>query len=198
MRPRQLVAVLGVVGLLLTLTVRPALAHALYVKSEPASGARFVPPGQIQIAFTEAVEADLSKIEVLDSTRKRVDRDDTSPVPGDPRSLVVSVGEISDGTYTVSWNALSAVDGHVTQGLFPLVVGEGGLSIDLEEAPAYVPNVRDVIARWASYVAALALTGGFLFRLAVVAPALASLRSDQRRAVDLRQGYSYRFRRLGL
>src|SRR5215212_7026080 len=101
MRLRRLVAFLGVVGLLLTLTVRPALAHALYVKSEPASGARFVPPGQIQIAFTEAVEADLSKIEVLDSTRKRVDLDDTHAVPEDPKSLIVSVGQVMDGTYKV-------------------------------------------------------------------------------------------------
>src|SRR5215204_3615019 len=132
----HLVAVLGVVGLLLMLTVRPVLGHALYVKSEPASGARFVPPGQIQVWFTETVEADLSKVEVLDSTRKRVDLDDTHAVPEDPKSLIVSVGQVPDGTYTVSWKALSAVDGHVTQGLFPLVVGAGGLSIQLEEAPA--------------------------------------------------------------
>src|SRR5215213_1862694 len=198
MRIRQLTLTLGVVGLLLTLTVSQAFGHALYVRSEPASGARFVPPGQIQVWFTEAVEPDFGKIEVLDSTRNRVDLDDTHAVPGDPKSLIVSVGQVPDGTYTVSWKALSAVDGHVTQGLFPLVVGEGGLSIDLEEAPDYIPSVRDVIARWAGYVAILALAGGFIFRLAVFAPALASLRSDQRRAVDLRQGYSYRFRRLGL
>src|SRR5215212_8849284 len=198
MSHRQIIHALGVVGLLVTLTVRPAFGHALYVRSEPASGARFVPPGQIQVWFTEAVEADLSKIEVLDSTRKRVDLDDTHAVPEDPKSLIVSVGQVPDGTYTVSWKALSAVDGHVTQGLFPLVVGEGGLSIDLEEAPAYVPSARDVIARWAAFVAALALAGGFIFRLFVFKPALATLRSNERRAVDLGQGYSTQFRRFGV
>src|SRR5215213_35135 len=198
MRIRQLTLALGVVGLLLTLTVSQACGHALYVRSEPASGVRFVPPGQIQVWLTEAVEPDFSKIEVLDSTRKRVDLDDTHAVPEDPKSLIVSVGQVPDGTYTVSWKALSAVDGHVTQGLFPLVVGEGGLTIDLEEAPGYVPNVRDVVARWASFVAALALAGGFIFRLFVFKSALATLRSDQRRAVDLRQGYSTQFRRLGV
>src|SRR5215216_6867515 len=145
MKQPQPLLVIGLVVLLLSLTVSPAFGHALYVRSEPASGARFVPPGQIQVWFTEAVEADLSKIEVLDSTRKRVDRDDTSPVPGDPRSLAVSVGEVPDGTYTVAWKALSAVDGHVTQGLFPVVVGEGGLTIDFEEAPSYVPSARDIV-----------------------------------------------------
>src|SRR5215212_10056217 len=198
MSHRQIIHALGVVGLLLSLTVRPAFGHALYVRSEPVSGAQFVPPGQIQVWFTESVEPDFSKIEVLDSTRRRVDLDDTHAVPGDARSLIVSVGQIPDGTYTVSWKALSAVDGHVTQGLFPLVVGEGGLTIDLEEAPGYVPNVRDVVARWASFVAALALAGGFIFRLFVFKSALATLRSDQRRAVDLRQGYSTQFRRLGV
>src|SRR5829696_1109940 len=156
MNARSLLHALGVVGLLLVLTVRPTSAHALYVRSEPASGAQFRPPGQIQVWFTEAVEPDFSKLEVLDSSRKRVDLDDTHAVPGDNRSLVVSVGEIPDGTYTVSWKALSAVDGHVTQGVFPLVVGAGGLSLPLEEAPGYVPSVRDVVARWLGYVAILA------------------------------------------
>src|SRR5215213_174603 len=154
MRIRQLTLALGVAGLLLALTVSQAFGHALYVKSAPASGARLVPPGQIQVLFTEAVEPDFSKIEVLDSTRKRVDLEDTHAVPGDPKSLIVSVGQVPDGTYTASWQALSAVDGHVTQGLFPVVVGEGSLTIDLEEAPSYVPNVRDVVARWGAFVAA--------------------------------------------
>ena len=60
MSHRQIIHALGVVGLLVTLTVRPAFGHALYVRSEPASGAQFVPPGQIQVWFTESVELDFS------------------------------------------------------------------------------------------------------------------------------------------
>ena len=45
----------------------------------------------------------------------------------------------------VAWSALSAVDGHVTRGVFPLVVGAGGLEISLEEEPVTLPNPLDVL-----------------------------------------------------
>src|SRR3712207_5211993 len=151
------------IATLLVLTVAPtAFGHALYLRSEPASGGQLVAPGQIQVWFTEEVEPSFSKLEVLDAARRRVDNADTRPVPGDPRSLVLSVGTLPDGTYSVSWQALSAVDGHVTRGVFPLVVGAGGLTGALEEETAFVPNARDVVARWLGYLAALALLGGFI------------------------------------
>ncbi len=176
----------------------PAFAHALYEKSQPTAGGQLEPPGQIQVWFTEEVEPSFSKIEVLDSTRRRVDLDDSQGVGGTPRALIVSVGPLGDGTYTVSWRALSAVDGHVTRGVFPLVVGAGGLSGALEEAPVFVPNVGDVAARWLGYLATLALAGGFLFRQAVLAPALATIASTRGRRADRLDAHEIRFRRLGL
>lgn len=181
---------------LLLLTVAPsAFGHALYERSEPASGGQLAAPGQVQVWLTEAVEPSFSKLEVLNSARGRVDNGDTRAVPGEPRALVVSVGELPDGTYTVSWQALSAVDGHVTRGVFPLVVGAGGISGALEETPAFVPSARDVAARWLAYLAALALAGGFIFRLRVLAPA-AGMAAE--RAETLRAAYDDRFRRLGI
>ncbi len=163
---------LALAMLLLVVPAPRAFGHALYLRSDPASGGQLVSPGQIQVWFTEDVEPSFSKIEVLDGNRRRVDSADTHPVPGDPRALVVSVGTVPDGTYTVSWQALSAIDGHVTRGVFPLVVGGGGISGALEDAQAFVPSARDVAARWIGYLAALALLGGFIFRSAVLAPAL--------------------------
>ena len=181
------------VATLVLLAVAPtAFGHALYLRSEPASGGQLVAPGQVQVWFTEDVEPSFSKLEVLDGARRRVDSADTRPAPGDARSLVVSVGALPDGTYTVSWQALSAVDGHVTRGVFPLVVGAGGLTGALEEAPTFVPSVRDVVARWLGYLAALALLGGFIFRPAVLAPAL---RSAPGRPDELLAAYDRRFRR---
>ena len=66
-------------ALLLGGSARPALAHALYEKSQPASGAQLETPGQIQVWFTEPVEPELSELQVLDTARKRVDLQDTPP-----------------------------------------------------------------------------------------------------------------------
>lgn len=174
MTSKLLLRSLALASALLLALAGPAFGHALYERSEPASGAQLVAPGQIQVWFTEEVEPSFSKLEVLDSSRKRVDLDDRHPAPGDRKALIVSVGELPDGTYTVSRRALSAVDGHVTRGVFALAVGAGGPTGALEEAPAYVPEAGDIAARWLGYLAALALAGGFLSRLAVLAPALAT------------------------
>lgn len=197
---RRLSTVGGRVLLVLVLAVllaggsaRPASAHALYERSQPATGGQLDTPGQIQVWFTEAVEPAFSEIEVLDTTRKRVDLQDTHAAPGEPKSLLVSVPELPDGTYMVAWRALSAVDGHVTRGVFPLVVGPGGLQISLEEEPANLPNPLDVLARWLVYVGSLALAGGFVFRLAVSNGVLALFQSDA-----LVQTYDQRLRRYGL
>src|SRR5687767_11392703 len=74
---KQVLLVLALAVLLLGSTARPASAHALYEKSQPATGGRLDTPGQIQVWFTEAVEPAFSEIEVLDTSRRRVDLQDT-------------------------------------------------------------------------------------------------------------------------
>jgi copper transport protein len=172
---------------------RVASAHALYEKSQPASGAQLEAPGQIQVWFTEAVEPTFSVLEVLDVSRKRVDLQDTHAAPGESRALLVSVPELPDGTYMVAWRALSSVDGHVTRGVFPLVVGAGGLTITVEDEPVALPNPLDVVTRWIIYTGSLALAGGFIFRLLV---ARASLR--RLTAPALVAAFDARVRRYGL
>ena len=143
---------LAVLTLLFGASPRVASAHALYEKSQPASGAQLETPGQIQVLFTEPIEPDLSVIEVLDTSRKRVDLQDTRLALGETRALVVSVPELPDGTYMIAWSVLSKVDGHVTRGVFPLVVGAGGLDISTLEEPASLPNPLDVLWRWVAYL----------------------------------------------
>jgi copper transport protein len=171
--PRLLLGLL-LAALLVGGTSRTVLGHALYDKSQPSSGGQLDTPGQIQVSFTEDVEPQFSELQVLDASRRRVDLQDSHGPPGAPRALIVSVPQLPDGTYMVAWRALSAVDGHVTRGVFPLVVGTGGLDLSATEAPAYVPGVPDVLARWIGYLAALLLVGAFIFRRLVAGPALLS------------------------
>jgi copper transport protein len=192
-RWHRLLAGLLLAAFVLAGTPSGASAHALYEKSQPASGAQLEAPGQIQVWFTEAVEPTFSELEVLDVSRKRVDLQDTHAAPGEARSLVVSVPPVPDGTYMVAWRVLSAVDGHVTRGVFPLVVGPGGLTITVEDEPVALPNPLDVAARWVVYVGSLALTGGFIFRLLVAQSALRRLT-----APTLVAAFTARTRRYGL
>src|SRR3712207_3808649 len=106
---RTLTRSLALATLLLVALASTAFGHALYERSEPVSGGQLVAPGQVRVWLTEAIEPSFSKLEVLDSARRRVDNGDSRASAGDPRALVVSVGELPDGTYTVSWQALSAV-----------------------------------------------------------------------------------------
>src|SRR4051812_7901259 len=163
---------LALAAVLLGTTARRASAHALYEKSQPATGGQLETPGQVQVSFTEDVEPQFSQLEVLDTSRRKVDLDDSHGPPGSPKALIVSVPQLPDGTYMVAWRALSAVDGHVTRGVFPLVVGAGGLDLSMTEAPVFVPAVPDVLARWIGYAAALLLAGSLIFRRLISSPAL--------------------------
>jgi copper transport protein len=168
----RLLAATALTLVVLTTCPTPTFAHALLEKSTPATGGQLDSPGQIMATFSEAVEPQFSELQVLDVNRKRVDAGDSQGALGDPKSLVVSVPKLSDGTYMVSWRTLSAVDGHVVRGVFPVVVGAGGLDIAVADAPAFVPAPQDVAARWIGYAAILLLAGSLIFRRLIARPAL--------------------------
>lgn len=161
-------------------------AHALYERSNPPSGGQIQTPGSIQVWFTEAIEPSFSKIELLDASRRKVPVTSLA-VPGDNRALVLELGQLPEGIYTAAWQTLSAVDGHVVRGVFPVIAGEGGTFESLLEAPAYVPSPRDVLARWLGYVAALALAGGALFMLTVWAPSVRQALAGSNRIAETRR-----------
>lgn len=144
-----------------------AHAHATYVRSEPPSGGKLVAPGRIGVFFSEDVDPSFSEVQVLDSNRRQVDRKDTRPVAGDRKALTVSVPDLPDGTYTVAWRTLSAVDGHTVQGAFPLVVGEGGAVVHAEVAEA-LPHPLEVVLRALTFIGSLLLAGGLAFRTLVL------------------------------
>ena len=43
--------------------------------------------------------------------------------PSDPKRMTVSLRSLNEGVYTVTWKALSSIDGHQTVGTFPFAVG---------------------------------------------------------------------------
>lgn len=99
-------------------------AHALLVRSNPAANAVLEQaPVQVEIFFSEPLDPQVSSISVLDSTGQVVDAGDVRVDPSDPLRITVTLHALPEGVYTVTWKALSTVDGHQSVGTFPFAVG---------------------------------------------------------------------------
>ncbi len=193
MKFRFLLLTLAFLALLASVAA-PALAHGELLRSVPEANAVLNrPPAQIELYFSEALEASFSSIKVFDSTGAQVDTGDSRLDPTDPTRLRVSLRSLPDGVYTVSWQVLSAVDGHVTAGAFPFAIGDVDASAlaAAEQASRTVKLLPgEIVARWLTYLSIAALTGGLLFVLAIWQPA------TQVEADDI--GYRALWRRLAL
>lgn len=100
----------------------PALAHAAYESSDPDDGSSVSsPPSRVIADFTEAVTRG-STLAVYDPCGQQVDERD-SLVAGD--RITVSMSGRYKGGYSVSFDVVSAVDGHNTTGTFTFTVTGG-------------------------------------------------------------------------
>ncbi len=162
-------------GLALALLAALALpagigAHSQLIRSEPAANAVLAAaPGQVKLFFDEAVNPGFSDIKVLDMSQARADNGDLKLAPGDAKQLVITLKPLGDGMYTVVWQAMSDVDGHMTRSNFAFNVagGGGGASAPAPLAPqagASETSTLAVVVRGLSLLALLALVGSFFFR----------------------------------
>jgi methionine-rich copper-binding protein CopC len=119
---RRLVALMGLSAAWLLLSCVPALAHARLLQEEPPDEATLAEsPDQVELRFSEPVDAEFSPLEVRDSDGKRVDKDNARVDPDDARVLVVDLKELSEGSYAVKWRVTS-IDGHVVEGRYGFAV----------------------------------------------------------------------------
>jgi copper transport protein len=123
-RRARLLLVAMVAGVWLVAAGPPAGAHALLRESDPAAGASLEEaPRRVVLNFTERPEPGLSSIQVLDTGGRPVQQGEAAPVEGSPLDFAVGLGDLADGTYTVSWRVVSKDDGHLTAGTFAFGVG---------------------------------------------------------------------------
>ena len=157
------------------LTVTPAFAHALLLRSNPAANAVLAqPPVQVELFFSENVDGTLSDIKVYNTSGSQVDVGDVRVDASDPTRMTVSLHTIGDGVYTVTWKAVSAIDGHQTTGTFPFAVGNtnpGLLPASQTTSSSSLP-ISALIAKWILLASAALLTGQFAFATFVWHPAL--------------------------
>jgi copper transport protein len=171
--PGRAVLVAVLAGLWLVAVGSPAGAHALLRDSDPAAGASLDrAPARVVLTFTERPDVGLSSIQVLDTSGRRVEQGQAAPVQNEPLDLTVGLGDLADGTYTVSWRVVSKDDGHVTAGSFAFGVGvpATGAAEQTQTGPqgeTPSPSPAATAARLALYAGLTLLVGVAVTGLAV-------------------------------
>ena len=164
----------------------PVSAHALLLRSNPIPNAVLATsPAQVELFFSEPVAQGLSSLIVFDQRGLQADQNDMRVDPSDPTRMTVSLPALETGVYTVSWKAVSATDGHQTEGAFTFSVGTGTApttSPTQQTSSASLPGSA-LFSKWL-LLASLALVGGRVpFLRLVWQPALKSDAGDLPAAV---------------
>ena len=166
----------------------PASAHAALTGSTPAQGSVVdQAPEQVTLTFSEGVAMGDNSIRVLDPQGKRVDRGKLRNLCSDS---IVKYGAglppgLRDGTYTVTWQAVSA-DSHPVAGAFTFSVGapsKTAAPVPEQKVGGGLTGALYGIARYLAYAGFVLLVGGAAFVLAC-RPAAALVRSVQRLVVQ--------------
>jgi copper transport protein len=165
-------ALLAVALLALAATPRIVAAHAYLRSSEPAAGATLGSgPDAVVLTFSETPDIRLSSIKVVDSGGTNHVTGPIVAVATPPATISAPVGDLGDGVYTVSWRAVSAVDGHISAGSFVFGVGTPPPSGPPGQAAAGQSESGTppaIGARWLLYLGIVALFGAAWVALAVV------------------------------
>ena len=150
-----------------------AFAHAIPVTAEPAlNGSVSTAPAQLIIQFNEPVVPNFSNVTVLSQSGQPVDIGALQVLDDDGARLGVTLPPLSNGTYLVSWNVLSAVDGHNTSGTYPFGIGvsTAELGSATTTTSTQSPTIFTAGARWLNLTGLSLLLGLFVFRLLIWNP----------------------------
>jgi copper transport protein len=155
----------------------PVSAHALLLRSNPAPNAVLATsPAQVELFFSEPVAQGLSSLIVFDQRGLQADQKDMRVDPSESTRMTVSLPALETGVYTVSWKAVSATDGHQTDGAFTFSVGTGPSSTTVpnqQTSSASLP-ASALISKWLLLASLALLAGRVPFLYLVWKPALRS------------------------
>jgi len=135
-------------------------AHAGLRISDPLEGATLGDtPAAIRLTFSERPDPALSAIRVVGTAGVAHQLGLPVAVPGDPLSLSINIRPLDTGVYTVSWQIVSAVDGHATTGTYAFGVRADPSRAAVAASTTPALSVFEVFARWL-LIAGLALLLG--------------------------------------
>ncbi len=98
-------------------------AHAFIDHTDPLVGGTIKQaPADVNLWFTEGLEAGFSNVKVLNAAGQQVDKKNVKIDPKNPKHMSVSLPKsLGADTYKVVWHAVS-VDTHVTDGSYTFTV----------------------------------------------------------------------------
>lgn len=151
--------------------------HAILVRSIPEADAELPqPPPQIDMWFSEPLEAGFNQIRLLTSTGQEAPVGAINLDPADPTHLTVTPEPLEPGIYTVAWQNLSQTDGHEWTGSFPFTVlnpdgsrPTGSAMAANDTGRSDLPTPAETFTRWLALLGGILFFGGPLFQL-LVAP----------------------------
>ncbi len=153
-------------------------AHANLVRSDPERGAILpVAPKVITMEFSEALDPQLSQIQLLDSRGQVLVKAPGRVDPSNAKVMQLDLPPLPAGAFTAVWQTHSAADGHFANGTVGFSVGKFDPAISFLPAENVVlpteaiPTVPDVLTRWLGYLAAALMAGGISFGSLVWRPA---------------------------
>lgn len=136
-------------------------AHATPLSYQPAASSLIEhSPDRVQIRFSERIEPGANSIAVFGPDGTRVEQGTAAVDPADAYLFSVRVLESVQGTYAVSWQVVSADDGHFTKGAFGFAIGkESEVSSALSQNAIVVTHSSTI---WESITLWLELLGDAL------------------------------------
>ncbi|WP_399927029.1 copper resistance CopC/CopD family protein [Streptomyces kanamyceticus] len=145
----------------------PASAHAALTGSDPKQGAVVdEAPAQVKLTFSEKVAMADGSVRVLAPSGKRADTGKTTDLGANTYGVKLRKG-LSDGTYTVAYQVVSA-DSHPVAGAFTFSIGAPSATkatLPDQEAGGGLVGVLYDIARYLSYGGFILVVGGAAFVL---------------------------------
>ncbi len=169
------------ISTLVALVAAPAgWAHSVLLSTEPANDAVVAEaPEHVELRFDEPVDTALGSIRVYDGSGERVDSDEIER----PEPEVVTggiEGPLEDGTYTVTWRAISA-DSDPISGAFVFHVGAPGaqptgIAEEVDQGTSGVVSFVYPATRFVDYVLLLLCAGGAIILALVLGMAAPAVR----------------------
>jgi methionine-rich copper-binding protein CopC/putative copper export protein/mono/diheme cytochrome c family protein len=177
-RPARTAALLFALLVCGSLLPASAAAHSELVSSDPAANATLpVAPDTLTMNFSEAIDAPSATVTLLTPQQVVVPRVGPVSVDAAGTTATVRLPTLTPGVYTVSYQVTSAVDGHVTSGIFAFLIDPSGTQAPpaVESTSTSLSSGLDVVAaRWLALAATLSLAGVVIFWLFSARPALAA------------------------
>lgn len=163
--------------LLVAVAPAPVRAHAELVSSSPVANSALVEaPDEIVLAFTEPIDPATVVVTVLDPEARDLAGVGPPVVDAGATELTVALPTLEPGTYTVSYQVVSALDGHTTAGIFAFLVDPTGTRAPpAAGAQSSSPSVNaaTIVARWIALAAVLVGLGALVMWWTAGRPVLA-------------------------